>query len=114
MLIIYGIPNCDTIKKARTWLIENKIEHRFYDYNKEGIGLVKLEDWDSQKGIENIINKAGATYKKLSDEEKSSNLVELKTLIIQKPSLIKRPILELDGNIIGLGFKPEWYQEIFK
>ncbi len=114
MRIVYGIPNCDTIKKTKDWLGNNQVEYSFYDYKKQGITLAKIEDWLSQKTIEELINKAGSTWKKLNDEQKFGNLESLKALMIEKPSMIKRPIIEENGKIIALGFKEEIYQELFK
>jgi arsenate reductase len=110
---IYGIPNCDTVKKARTWLIENKIEFEFYDYKKQGITAEKLNEWVQQKGIDKIINKAGTSWKKLTEQQKLADNEEIKKMIIQNPSLIKRPIVEIEEQIQIIGYKPEWYTAFF-
>lgn len=115
MLTLYGIPNCNTVKKARTWLQENSVEYSFHNYKKLGIEESKIENWMTQQPWEKLVNRAGMTYRKLSDEEKvaiNDNTSAAK-LMMEKTSVIKRPIVEKDGNIIALGFKEEEYQKLF-
>lgn len=115
MLTLYGIPNCNTVKKARTWLQENNVAYEFHDYKKQGIDTEKIENWMTQQPWEKLVNRAGMTYRKLSDEEKAAikDNASATALMMKKNSVIKRPIVEKDGNIVALGFKEEDYQELF-
>jgi arsenate reductase (glutaredoxin) len=113
---LYGIPNCNTVKKARDWLDKQSINYVFHDFKKLGIDKTTLDHWLSQQPWENLINRAGTTWRKLSDIEKE-NIVDNTSaakLMAEKTSVIKRPILEKDGAILTLGFKEETYQELFK
>lgn len=113
MITMYGIPNCDTIKKARTWLEAHKIAYSFHDYKKAGIDKALLEGWVKQAGWETLLNRAGTTFKKLPDTDKAG-LTEKKViaLMLAQPSMIKRPVLEKKGRIT-VGFKPEEYAKLF-
>ena len=113
MTTVYGIPNCDTIKKARTWLEAHKIEYAFHDYKKAGIDKARLEGWAKQVGWEPLLNRAGTTFKKLPDADKDG-ITEKKAIVLMlaQPSMIKRPVLEAKGKIT-VGFKPEIYQALF-
>jgi arsenate reductase len=113
MLTMYGIPNCDTIKKARTWLEQHKVDYTFHDYKKQGIDKALLEGWIKQVGWETLLNRAGTTFKKLPDADKSG-LTEKKAiaLMLAQPSMIKRPVLERKGRIT-VGFKPDEYAKLF-
>lgn len=112
-ITIYGIRNCDTMKKARTWLEGHGIEHRFHDYKIEGVSRTDLEDWSAKAGWEALLNRAGTTFRKLSDEDKQGiDREKAISLMLAQPSLIKRPVLEKDGAIL-IGFKPEAYANIF-
>ena len=113
MTTMYGIPNCDTIKKARTWLDGHQVEYVFHDYKKAGIDKARLQDWARQAGWEMLLNRAGTTFRKLPDADKE-NLTEKKViaLMLAQPSLIKRPVLEKKGRIT-VGFKPEEYAKLF-
>lgn len=108
---IYGIPNCDTMKKARTWLDDQGIAYDFHDYKKSGIDRTTLEAWSKKVGWETLLNRAGTTFRKLPDTEKQG-LDERKAiaLMIAQPSLIKRPVLELARGKLLVGFKPEVYE----
>lgn len=107
---IYGIPNCDTMKKARVWLDQHGIEYVFHDYKKEGIDAKRLEKWSRAVGWETLLNRAGTTFRKLSDAEKA-DLSEKKAiaLMVEQPSLIKRPVLEFGAGKPLVGFKPDNY-----
>jgi arsenate reductase (glutaredoxin) len=109
-ITIYGIKNCDTMKKARTFLDKKGVAYDFHDYKTQGIARAKLEGWVKKAGWETLLNRAGTTFKKLPDEDKSG-LSEKKAiaLMLAQPSMIKRPVLELDGGKILVGFKPEEY-----
>jgi arsenate reductase len=109
MLTVYGIPNCDTIKKTLNWLKTNKIEYQFHDYKKQGISREKIENWLSQSEWNLLINRAGTTFKQLTDEQKAAiqgNESAL-LLMLEKPWVIKRPIIEEEGKILKIGWKPE-------
>ncbi|UMM64330.1 ArsC family reductase [Aristophania vespae] len=109
---IYGIKNCSTVKKALTWLTEHNISHVFHDFKKEGANKEKLAEWIKQVGWEALLNKRGTTFRKLSDEEKE-NLTQEKALYLmtEHPTLIKRPVIENSGVI--LGFSENVYTENF-
>ena len=106
---IYGIKNCDTMKKARAWLDAQGIAYDFHDYKAAGIAKDKLKRWSEEVGWETLINRAGTTFKKLPDADKEG-LTEKKALalMLEQPSMIKRPVLELSGKLL-VGFKPEVY-----
>lgn len=106
---MYGIPNCDTVKKARVWLDAAGIGYVFHDYKKEGADAQKLRQWVDAKGWEVILNRAGTTFKKLSDDAKTGLDAERAiALMVEQPSMIKRPVVEYPGGIL-VGFKDaEW------
>jgi Spx/MgsR family transcriptional regulator len=112
-LILYGIKNCDTMKKARGWLDAHQVDYAFHDYKTAGIERGKLEGWAKKVGWETLLNKAGTTFRKLPDTDKA-NLTEKKAiaLMLAQPSLIKRPVLELGGGTLLVGFKPEQYEAL--
>ena len=113
MLTIYGIRNCDTMKKALKWLESKEIEFTFHDYKKLGIEQSVLEQWLEQKPWEELINKRGTTWRKLADEDKSDvDNQKAISLMLANNSLIKRPVLAVDGAIY-LGFKDTEYDNIF-
>lgn len=108
-ITFYGIPNCDTVKKARNWLEAQGIAYDFHDYKKAGADAEKLKSWCAAKGWETVLNRAGMTFKKLPPEAKDG-LDETKAiaLMVEQPSMIKRPVLE-HGKGLLVGFKPgEW------
>jgi arsenate reductase len=109
---IYGIPNCDTMKKARTWLESHGVAYAFHDYKKAGIDREHLEKWSRKVGWEALLNRAGTTFRKLPDSDKRG-IDEKKAiaLMLAQPSLIKRPVLDLGGGKLLVGFKPEIYEE---
>jgi arsenate reductase len=108
---IYGIKNCDTTKKARAWLDKRGIDYAFHDYKAKGVERAKLETWAKKAGWETLLNRAGTTFKKLADKDKEG-LAEAKAikLMLKQPSMIKRPVLEIGGGKLLVGFKPEAYQ----
>ena len=112
---IYGIKNCDTMKKARGWLDKHNVEYDFHDYKTAGIDRERLERWSRKAGWETLLNRAGATFKKLPDKEKEG-VTEKKAiaLMLAQPSMIKRPVLDLGGGKILVGFKPESYEAALK
>ena len=109
-IIIYGIKNCDTMKQARAWLDQHAVEYAFHDYKSAGIAREKLEGWAKKAGWETLLNRAGTTFKKLPDKDKA-NVTEKKALalMLKQPSMIKRPVIELSGGKVLVGFKPEDY-----
>lgn len=106
---IYGIKNCDTMKKARAWLDQKGVAHDFHDYKASGIDKATLEGWARKVGWEVLLNKAGTTFKKLPDADKAT-LSEKKAiaLMLAQPSMIKRPVLDRGGELL-VGFKPDQY-----
>lgn len=106
---MYGIANCDTIKKARTWMEKNGVSYVFHDYKKSGISADKLEEWLLQVDLDVLLNKRGTTFRKLPDMIKENiNETNAIPLMVEHPSMIKRPVLEYEGGII-VGFKgPEY------
>ena len=111
MAAIYGIKNCDTMKKALAWLDAKGVSYAFHDYKAEGIDRPRLEAWARDVGWETLLNRAGTTFRKLPDADKAG-LTEGKAiaLMLDQPSIIKRPVLDLDGHLV-VGFKPELYEE---
>lgn len=113
-IILYGIKNCDTMKKARAWLDQHGVAYRFHDYKTAGIDKDRLARWMSKVIWEVLLNRAGTTFRKLPDAEKEG-LSEKKAvaLMLAQPSMIKRPVLE-EGNKLLVGFKPELYEAAFR
>ncbi|HEY5084010.1 MAG TPA: ArsC family reductase [Rhizomicrobium sp.] len=113
MPTIYGIKNCDTIKKARAWMEAHKVAYSFHDYKAAGIDKPTLEGWAKKVGWEVLLNRAGTTFKKLPEADKQG-LSEKKAiaLMLAQPSMIKRPVLEAKSKLT-VGFKPEEYQKLF-
>ncbi|GHC91167.1 arsenate reductase [Novosphingobium pokkalii] len=108
-LTLYGIPNCDTVKKARTWLDGQGLAYTFHDYKKQGADADQVAGWVAQAGLERVLNKAGTTFRKLPEADKADLTTEKAvTLMVAQPSLIKRPIVEHPGGLL-VGFKQaEW------
>jgi arsenate reductase len=109
---LYGIKNCDTMKKARALLDKNGVDYAFHDYKTAGIDRARLEGWAKKVGWETLLNKAGTTFRKLSDADKEGlNEGKAIRLMLAQPSIIKRPVLEAGGKLL-VGFKPEQYETI--
>jgi Spx/MgsR family transcriptional regulator len=109
-ITIYGIKNCDTMKKARNWLDGKGIAYTFHDYKAAGIDRAHLETWTERAGWETVLNRAGITFKKLEEADKADLTREKAIdLMLAQPSMIKRPVLEADGKLV-VGFKPEIYE----
>jgi arsenate reductase len=111
---LYGIPNCNTVKKARTWLDEHGVSYTFHDFKKQGIDAATLASWLSQTPWEKLVNRAGMTWRGLSEETKSSiidNASAIK-LMVEKTSVIKRPVLIKDDKIVCLGFDETTYGKL--
>jgi len=109
-ITIYGIKNCDTMKKARTWLEKHGVDYDFHDYMAAGIERGRLEGWSNKVGWETLLNRAGTTFRKLADKDKEG-LTEKRALalMLAQPSMIKRPVVELGRGKLLVGFKPEEY-----
>lgn len=108
-ITLHGIPNCDTMKKARVWLDQHGIGYDFHDYKKVGITAEKLGAWANAVGWEVLLNKAGTTFRKLPDGDKTGiDRAKAIALMVEQPSLIKRPVLEHPGGVL-VGFKPDIY-----
>ena len=106
---IYGIKNCDTMKKARAWLDSHGVTYAFHDYKAVGIGKDTLKKWSGEVGWETLLNRAGTTFRKLPDADKEGlNERKALALMVAQPSMIKRPVLEVSGKLV-VGFKPDVY-----
>ncbi len=109
MITVYGIKNCDTMKKAFAWLEANGIEYNFVDYKKTGVAETHLPDWIKRTGWEILLNTRGLMWKKLTDEKRADvDAKKAHQLMIQYPSMIKRPVLDTGKKLLG-GFSPETY-----
>ena len=113
MTTLYGIPNCDTIKKAKKWLETEQIDYEFHDYRKDGIDEEWLNQTESKLGWEIMLNKRGTTFRQLSDEQKNTiNRESALALMLEYPAMIKRPIL-ITNNSYHVGFSAENYSKVF-
>ena len=112
---MYGIPNCDTIKKARTWLGDREVAYDFHDYKKAGIDTDRLKDWVGRLGWEVLLNRAGTTFRALPDADKQGlDAAKAVALMLAQPSMIKRPVLETADGKLLVGFKPGDYEAAFQ
>ncbi|HAZ94147.1 MAG TPA: ArsC family reductase [Porticoccaceae bacterium] len=112
MTTLYGIKNCDTIKKARKWLADNGIEYTFHDVRTDGIDGATIEKWIEQTDWETVLNRRGTTWRKLdSNVQEATNRDTVTALLLEQPAMIKRPVLDVDGAIT-IGFKVDQYQTI--
>jgi arsenate reductase len=112
-MILYGIPNCDTVKKARRWLDEQGVAHRFHDFRKDGLEPDRLQSWIDALGWEKLLNKAGTTFRKLPDAAKAGlDAASAKALMLEQPAMIRRPVVEAaDG--VSVGFSADEWQARF-
>ncbi len=107
MIALYGIPNCDTVKKARTWLDDHGLAYSFHDYKKEGADPARLAKWAEAVGWEPLLNRAGTTFRKLDEADRADiDAAKALALMAAHPSLIKRPVVEYRGGLL-VGFKPD-------
>jgi len=115
-MTIYGIPNCDTVKKTQTWFNTADISFDFHNYKKDGITKEKLKSWIKQLGVDPILNKKSATWRALSPEEQQAITTPTAAinLMMKSPSIIKRPIIEEGEKVIMVGFDADKYKEIFQ
>lgn len=110
---IYGIKNCSTMKKARAWLEAEGVAYQFHDYKSAGIEPDRLKRWSNDVGWESLLNRGGMTFRKLPEADKQAlNQSKAIALMVAQPSMVKRPVLDVDGKLI-VGFKPEIYQDAF-
>ena len=113
-ITLYGIPNCDTVKKARVWLDAHGLAYVFHDYKKAGTDAGRIAGWVEQAGWEKVLNRAGTTFKKLPDEDKAGlDAAKAVAVMAANPSCIKRPIVEYDGGLL-VGFKVDEWEAGFK
>ena len=113
MITLYGIPNCNTVSKARKWLAENNIDHEFHNFKKDGLEQATLEKWIDALSWEVLLNKRGTTWRKLPDDVKADvDREKAVSIMLDNTSIVKRPVLDNDGTF-HVGFKIEQYQAIF-
>ena len=111
---IYGIKNCDTMKKARAWLDKAGVAYEFHDYKTAGVEKKQLETWSKELGWETLLNRAGTTFRKLPETDKEGlTAAKAMKLMLEQPSMIKRPVLDT-GKALLVGFKPDDYKAAFK
>ncbi|MBR0560127.1 ArsC family reductase [Neokomagataea anthophila] len=114
MIMLYGIKTCDTVRKACRWLDAAGIAYQYYDLRKDGLTQEVLAGWLQQVGWEKLLNRSGMTYRKLSAEDKERlNADTALGMLLEQPTLMRRPILLEDGKVLHLGFKPEQYEALF-
>ncbi len=114
MIKLYGIPNCDTMKKARRWLDENGVAYAFHDFKKQGLEEDRLRAWAAELGWEALLNKRGMMWRKLDDDTKANiDAASAMRVMLETPSIIKRPVLELEDGTHRVGFTAEEYAALF-
>jgi Spx/MgsR family transcriptional regulator len=113
MTTLYGIPNCDTVKRARAWLAEHGAAHEFHDYKKAGVPPERLEAWLAVLGWEKLVNRKGTTWRQLPEAARDAvvDTASARALMRDKPSVIKRPVVEWDDGVTTVGFDPEDWAE---
>ncbi|MBO7863586.1 ArsC family reductase [Burkholderia pseudomallei] len=113
--VVYGIPNCDTVKKARTWLESHGVEFAFHDFKKAGVNAPLVKGWLADVPLDALVNRRGTTWRALTDEQKAAAESEAGAiaLMIDKPSVIKRPVVVVDGRVKALGFSADEYAGLF-
>jgi Spx/MgsR family transcriptional regulator len=113
-MTVYGIPNCDTVKKALTWLKDHQVDYTFHDFKKEGISAKKLKEWDKKAGLEKFLNKRSSTWKEVDNSVKETitTIDNAVPLLQEKTSIIKRPVIE-DGKFLFFGFDENVYKKHF-
>ncbi len=113
VITLYGIPNCDTVKKARVWLEQHNVEFNFHDFRKDGLETATVEGWCGRMDWETLVNKRSTTWKKIdADIRDSLSRDNVVALLVEHPTLIKRPVLDTP-NTLEVGFKADLYQSIF-
>lgn len=113
-LKLYGIPNCGTVKKSRIWLESHGIAYKFHDFKKDGVSEAMLANWLKQVGWQKLLKKTGPTWGKLPEEIKASirDDASALALMLEKPNVIKRPVLEYQGKVLAIGFDPSVYESL--
>ncbi len=113
MLEVYGIKNCNTVKKALAWLDEHTVDYRFHDFKKEGVDEARLRRWVEQTGWETLLNRKGLTWRRLPEERRAqvNDADAAIALMLEKPTIIKRPVIERDEHVLAVGFDETTYQE---
>jgi Spx/MgsR family transcriptional regulator len=111
--VLYGIPNCDTVKRARAWLEDRGVEHRFHDFKRSGVPPERMERWISQLGWEALLNRQGTTWRKLDDDVKASvtNAASAAEAMLSHASLIRRPVIEWPSGEVTIGFTHESFKQ---
>ncbi|WAC71156.1 ArsC family reductase [Roseateles sp. SL47] len=111
MITVYGIPNCDTVKKARTWLDEQGLTYQFHDYKKQGVPADQLPHWLESLGWEKVLNRAGTTWRKLDEATKASvtDAASAAAVMVAQPSVIKRPLVEWADGRLTVGFSADLF-----
>ncbi|PRF72957.1 arsenate reductase [Burkholderia multivorans] len=114
-VVVYGIPNCNTVKKARVWLDEHGVAFEFHDFKKAGVSAPLIEDWLKDVPLDTLVNKRGTTWRELDDAMKAAADTQAGAvaLMIHKPSVIKRPVLVVDGRVKSVGFAADQYAALF-
>lgn len=114
-IVVYGIPNCDTVKKARTWLTEHRHDFAFHDFKKAGVSAALLNAWLAEVPLETLLNRRGTTWRALSDEQKAvaEDRNGAIALMMEKPSIIKRPVVTVDGRVRAVGYTADDYAARF-
>jgi len=112
---LYGIPNCNTVKKARAWLAQHDIEVEFHDFKKHGLDATLVQNWLDQTSWDKLVNRSGLTWRRLPDEDKQQvcDAASAQALMLEKPSVIKRPLLEQNGKLLHVGFDEAAYSTLF-
>ena len=113
-LTLYGIPNCDTVKKARAWLSEQGVDYAFHDYKKQGVPAERVDAWIAAVGWEPLVNRQGTTWRKLDEATKAGvvDAASAKALMLSQASVIKRPVIERDGVVVSVGFDNKRLSEL--
>lgn len=114
-MVVYGIPNCNTVKKARTWLEDNGLDYTFHNYKKEGVSIEMVTRFVDKKGLDIVLNKRGTTYRKLDETTKDqmTNIDAAIRVMSENPSMIKRPIIVRDNAVVAVGFDENHFKATF-
>lgn len=113
-LKVYGIPNCDTVKKARAWLDGQGVAYEFHDFRKAGVPVDRLGAWSRAAGWEKLVNRQGTTWRKLDPARQAAvrDEASARDLMLEQPSVIKRPVVEWPGGRVTIGFDPQGWQAL--
>ena len=114
MITVYGIPNCDTVKRARAWLTEQGLAYQFFDFKKAGVPAAELAAWCELLGWERVLNRAGTTWRKLDEADRTAvvDSASAQTLLLSEPSAIKRPVVRWSDGRCSIGFSPPQFAEL--